>query len=125
MNNCEYSYLVKKVVKIILKDNNDQGVYDYKNITIIDHGDYQGTILFLIHKDTYQPYDHDYLITSVCYGSCSACDTLLGIQDYETGLPTETQLNDYMKLCLDICENIRKPYKSGFDDDYDVEMEYR
>ena len=39
------------------------------------------------------------------------------------GLPTEEQLDDYMTLCLHLCENMRKPYKSYCKDGYDIELE--
>ena len=79
--------------------------FDTNRITVIDNGDYQGTLLFVIPEDTYQPCVSEYIFTSVYYGSCSYCDTLEGIQDINgNGLPEEGQVNDYMTLLLNILE---------------------
>lgn len=114
INSCDYSYLVKLIVKHILNSENDT-VYKFnaEEITTIDHGDYQGTLLFLIPRDTYQPGSQDYLLTYIWYGSCSVCDTLLDIQSFAyEKLPVETQIKDYMMLCKDLVCNIVKPYKT-------------
>lgn len=118
LNECDYLYLVKKVVRHILGDE-----WDEKKITQIDNGDYQGTLLFVIPRETYQPSEYEYLITYVNYGSCSGCDTLLAIQDWNDEPPTERQLEDYMTLCLHLCQNMKKPYKGWIDKDWDVEVE--
>ena len=81
--------------------------YDTKKLTVIDNGDYQGTLLFVLPKATYQPFVNDYVYTSVCYGSCSGCDTLLGISGYSDGLPNKNQIDDYMTLCLHLLQNCR------------------
>lgn len=108
-----YSKLVKIIITKIL--NNDE--YDYKNpnyntnnITVIDDGDWQGTQLFLIPQDTYQPNATEYLVTHVYYGSCSGCDTLQAINTYDYGLPNEIQVEDYMKLCLHLVQNMKPLY---------------
>ena len=88
---------------------------DLSKIHVIDDGDYQGTLIFLIPRDGYQPDEDCYLVTFVNYGSCSGCDTLLNIQeswdiknDEEyMGLPNTTQLHDYMTLALHLIENAR------------------
>lgn len=90
--------------------------FDLDKIHVIDDGDYQGTLIFLIPKDGYQPDEDMYLITFIWYGSCSGCDTLLNIQeswDIESddgeymGLPNTIQLQDYMTLALHMVENAR------------------
>ena len=75
LNGCDYKYLVELVTKFILGKE-----WDAENITVVDNGDYQGTQLFLIPEDTYQPSESEYLMTYVGYGSCSGCDTLQAIQ---------------------------------------------
>lgn len=75
-----------------------------KNILEIDDGDYQGTEIFILHKNVYQPYIEDYVYTSTYYGSCSGCDTLMGISEYDDGLPSESQVKDYMDLCLHLLQ---------------------
>lgn len=116
LNNCDYSYLVEKTIDIILEGEE----WNTKEISVIDNGDYQGTLLFVIPKETYQPGAHEYLITYVEYGSCSVCDTLERIQSWHTELtpPTKEQLNDFMKLCEDLICNIVKPYDGWYKDDY-------
>ena len=115
LNSCDYKYLVKLTIKYILNTEDDE--WDVEHITEIDNGDYQGTLLWMIPRDTYQPSCYEYLITYCYYGSCSGCDTLLGIQediydDSDTILPTEIQLKQYMDLCKDIICNIKRPYYS-------------
>lgn len=131
LNMCDYDYLVEKVVHVILNESKDHEdlfddgiIWNINGITTINDGDYQGTLLFIIPRATYQPCESEYLITYVNYGSCSVCDTLQGIQDYSNELPTEKQLDDYTTLCLHLCENMKKPYLSYSFDMYDVEMEY-
>lgn len=117
LNHCEYSYLVELIVKYILNPSIENGwdKFDADNITVIDNGDYQGTLLFMIPRKTYQPNECDYLLTYAGYGSCSGCDTLLSIQDWTNGMsPTESQIEDYMTLCKDLVCNIVKPYNCGW-----------
>ena len=99
-----YEKLVKLIVEYFLPN------YNSKEITVIDDGDYQGTEIFLIHEDVYQPGVEDYLYTHNYYGSCSGCDTLLSISEYQDGLPTEEQVKDYMTLCLHLIQKL-KPLK--------------
>lgn len=113
LNECDYIYLVKKVVSIIL-NGGDEEEWDAENITEVDDGDYQGTLLFLIHKDTYQPAEYDYLMTYVNYGSCSGCDTLKAIQYWEEKKLTENQVKDFMALCKDLVCSMINPYNFGW-----------
>lgn len=75
------------------------------NMTVLDHGDYQGTLVFILHMNCYQPSVDEYVYTSVDYGSCSACDALQGINEYNWDkLPNEEQIKDYMTLCLHLLQ---------------------
>ena len=105
-----YVDLVKLVVKWILNDGKDDnsGYWNCVKITCIDDGDYEGTQLYLIPKNTFQPSEYEYLMTYVGYGSCSGCDTLLSIQ-YE-----ENNIKEFVQLCRDIICNIVKPYNCGW-----------
>ena len=116
LNSCRYDYLVELVVKYILNPSIETSWkrFDADNITVIDNGDYQGTILFMIPRGTYQPNAGSYLLTYSYYGSCSGCDTLMSIQDWRDGVPTESQVKDYMALCRDLVCNIVKPYNCGW-----------
>lgn len=109
LNSCNYAYLVKLITKHILGDG-----WDAEGITVVDNGDYQGTLLFLIPQNTYQPAEHEYLMTYVGYGSCSCCDALQRIQDYSDHPVTSEQINDFMILCKDLITNMIKPYNTGW-----------
>lgn len=121
LNACDYGDLVKLVVKHIFnpgytelmrfpmgKGFNEDAIHE------IDDGDYQGTMLYLIPLNTYQPSEYDYLMTFVGYGSCSGCDTLQAIQEYTKDSLTTEQINDFMSLCKDIVMNTICPYNTGW-----------
>ena len=78
---------------------------DLNSITEINDGDYQGTLVYLIPFDKYQPNAEDYLMTYVEYGSCSYCDTLQNIK-YDSS----TQIDDLMTLCRDMIVRLIRPY---------------
>lgn len=82
--------------------------YNTQCITTIDNGDYQGTQLFVMPMNTYQPCEYEYIMTYANYGSCSGCDTLLSIQ-YDS-VDEDTKVNDYMTLCKDLVCNITEPF---------------
>ena len=113
LNTCSYTDLVKLVVDYVLNPGEGEK-WDSDNITEVDNGDYQGTLLFLIPATTYQPFEFEYLMTYVRYGSCSGCDTLQAIKGWEDGPLTASQVNDFMKLCKDLVTNMVKPYNGGW-----------
>ena len=123
LNLCEYLDLVKLVVRFILNggETDEYQEWDESEITVINDSDYQGTLLFIFHKSTYQPSEYDYLMTYVDYGSCSGCDTLLSIQGFDNDLLTKLQVADFMKLCKDIVANIIKPYNCGWRNEEEFE----
>ena len=116
LNSCDYQYLVELVVEHIL--NGCEGVccgkWDKEHITRVDDGDYQGTLLFLIPKKTYQPSEYEYLMTYAGYGSCSGCDALKAIQEWGEKPPEDWQIEDFMALCKDLVTNMVKPYNNGW-----------
>lgn len=101
----DYAHIVKAVVTIINADSDDYGKPDPERITSIDHGDYQGTLLFIIAGSGYQP--DNYWFVKVGYGSCSGCDTLECIRGYNDDPTTDEQLADYMTLALHILQGIK------------------
>ena len=103
-----YKALLIKTIELCLQDDDDLSweSLDTKRITEIDDGDYQGTLLYLIPCSTYQPSEYEYVTTYVGYGSCSGCDTLLGISNYGWDLPTDNQVNLYLTLCLHMVEHM-------------------
>lgn len=112
-----YEDLVKMMFNTVWNNNDSPDfIVNTEDIAIIDHGDYQGTLLFVIPFATYQPSEGEYLMTYVGYGSCSGCDTLQGIlsNGYGSSIPTDEQVRDLTQLCLDILGNTIRPYNVGW-----------
>lgn len=99
-----YNELVRLVVKAINPEQ-EWDLPDHDRITEIDHGDYQGTLLYVIGGTGYQPYTYWYV--KVAYGSCSACDTLQGIKGCDDSQPTDDQVSQYMTLALHIVQSMK------------------
>jgi len=115
IDDLEYKDLVKLTFQVIF--NNKDARYFYYDVNIdkiheIDDGDYQGTLLYIIPFQTYQPAENEYLMTFVNYGSCSGCDTLQAIQ-YDGGT-IEEKHKDIYKLCLDLACGTVRPYNDGW-----------
>ena len=103
-----YKEMVDKLVELVLTDEyGHRGRLDPKRVHVIDDGDYQGTQLFLIATDTYQPHDDDYVWFSNHYGSCSGCDTLEGIRCYSEEIPSQDQVRQYMDLALHMIQRMK------------------
>lgn len=124
-NGFSYNEIVGMVVEYIFNDDesDDNEEYDSSKITEINNGDWQGTMLYIIPRKTYQPSEYDYLMTFVGYGSCSGCDTLQSIQfwDKEELIKQKEQfVKDMIFLCLHLLQNTIKPYNYGWraDDKY-------
>lgn len=118
INSCDYQYLVKLVTdKILNGDEKDQITWDSNRITEINDRDYQGTLLYLIPQDTYQPSEYEYLMTCVSYGSCSYCDTLQSIQDFRGNELSKEQIDGFMRLCKDLLTAMICPYNCGWRED--------
>ena len=113
-NDCNYVDLVKLVVRYILNEGENRIYCQWaeEKITVVDDGNYQGTLLFVIPQKCYEPAEFEYLLTYVGYGSCSGCDTLQSIFGGKNS--TEERIRDLMKLCKDILTNIVKPYNGGW-----------
>lgn len=103
-----YETIVKKIFELCIPKANAYSGWDLDKMTVIDDGEYQGTQIFIIPIDTYQPSIEDYVITNTHYGSCSGCDTLLAISDYDDDLPTEEQVKKYMTLSLHLVQKLKR-----------------
>ena len=104
----DYKSLVRTLFEYVInaEKTNDYERYDIDDIKVIDDGDYQGTQIFILHKDDYQPSVDEYVYTSNYYGSCSGCDTLLNITNYELDeLPSKEQVEELMTLFLHLLQN--------------------
>lgn len=103
----DYLAILKKTLELALPFFE----FDLDNVTEIDNGDYQGTLIFVIPLQTYQPSETETAVTYVGYGSCSGCDTLQWISSYDYGLPTDEQVRDYMMLALHLIQQLKWLYK--------------
>lgn len=108
-----YDVLVKWVIETLVDESDDEPL-DPERITVINHGDYQGTLLYVIGAEGYQP--SDYWAVSVGYGSCSGCDTLEAIRSYDDEPPTESDIDQYMSLGLHIVQGLRRIAGYGLGD---------
>ena len=51
---------------------------------------------------------NNYYITDNYYGSCSGCDTLMGIIEYdEDKYPSEQQVKKFMQLALNMVQKMK------------------
>jgi hypothetical protein len=100
-----YQAIVRAVVEAV-SSGNEYSDPDPERIVEIDHGSYQGTLVYVIGVKGYQPSDYWYV--KVGYGSCSGCDTLEAIKGYRDEKPTEEQAKDYLTLALHIVQRIKK-----------------
>lgn len=102
---------------------------DLNHIIEIDDGDYQGSLLFVVPFNKYQPAPYEYLTTWVSYGSCSGCDTLIYIKEKcpwggtDKEISKET-LDELMRLALDIARNTRLFRDNPYDSKWNEETEY-
>lgn len=100
----DYSDIVKRVISVV-GDKEGWDCPDPENITTIDHGEYQGTLVFVIAETGYQPSTYWYV--KVSYGSCSGCDTFQAICGWGDEV-TDQEAMDYWTLALHIVQNIKK-----------------
>lgn len=106
----DYKEIVQRTLMFLSEDPTDipYGEPDFNNIHVIDDGDYQGTLLYVIPEGSYQP--DDYFYVKVNYGSCSACDTLLSIEAMSEygSIVTDQQKDAYLDLCRHVAQGIKK-----------------
>jgi hypothetical protein len=100
-----YEDIVKDVIKIIGKTDNYYKAPDPERITKIDEGDYQGTLVFVISCQGYQP--HEYYYLRMWYGSCSGCDAFLSTQGWGDEI-TEDEVDGYMTMALHTAQRLKK-----------------
>jgi hypothetical protein len=74
---------------------------DPKRVHEIDDGDYQGTLVYVIGAQGYQP--SKYWCVFVGYGSCSGCDTLQGLWNSSDA----ERIDGLMTLGLHVVQGIR------------------
>lgn len=100
-----YDALVQRVVEVLAEGDDYGETLDPKRITVIDHGDYQGTRLYVIGAKGYQP--SRYWSIFVDYGSCSGCDSFEATREYGDDPPTEKQARDYWTMMLHMVQSMK------------------
>lgn len=76
-----------------------------EDIVTIDDGKYDGTQIFILHRNTVAPELKDYVYTNTYYGSCPGCDTLLAIQGYDLEQkPNKNEVEGYMTIALHLLQ---------------------
>lgn len=100
----DYKDIVTNLVRLVL--NAEDNIIDPERIHKIDDGNYQGTLVFILGEDGYQP--SSYYSVMVGYGSCSGCDTLERIRGYDDKKCTKEQVSDLMTLSLHIIQKLKR-----------------
>ena len=103
--------LFEQVVNPYLEEN-DRETYDLDNIHVIDDGGQQGTLLFAIPLNTYQPSSHEYVLTYMGYGSCSCCDSIELIHEMGPEFPRQATVTAYALLCLHMLQRCTIPFSN-------------
>ena len=103
-----YENIVKKVFELCIPETTTYGGWALDKMTVIDDGNYQGAQIFIIPADIYEPSVEDYVMTYTYYGSCSGCDTLQAISNYDYDLPTDEQVKEYMTLALHLVQKLKR-----------------
>ena len=100
-----YKELVKNVIEVLTDDEYDS--IDPDRIHEINDGDYQGTLVYVIAAKGYQP--SKYWYCRISYGSCSGCDTLESIKNYDYDTPPdEEQVKQYMQLACHVVQQLKE-----------------
>ena len=100
-----YEDIFKQTIKMMFSDSDyDSETPDFERITVIDDGDYQGTLVFVVAAQGYQP--NDYWATRVFYGSCSECDTFQRYCTY--GGNPEDSAPEMVTMALHMIEAMKK-----------------
>jgi hypothetical protein len=108
-----YSEIVERVIRVLgVEDDNDY-TPDPERITRIDHGHYQGTIVFVIGAQGYQP--DVYWYVRMAYGSCGGCDAFQSAMDasdydYDSNklIMSESTLSMLMALALHVVQRMKQ-----------------
>lgn len=93
------SLLVEHVINKV-SDNCFKYCADENRIHVIDDGHWQGSLIFAIPKQSYQPSPYEYIFAYAYYGSCSECDAL-------DGALSSGDTNELMLIALDIFESMK------------------
>lgn len=104
----DYADIFKQTIKMMFEKSEDtyscnSETPDFERITVIDDGDYQGTLVFVVAAKGYQP--SNYWCTRVFYGSCSGCDTFEAYSDYYN---PKNSAPEMVTMALHMIESMKK-----------------
>ena len=102
----DYHDLVKSVITMLANAKIDYEKPDPERITIVNYGDYHGTLVFVIGAANYMP--SRYWTVKINYGSCGGCDTLESIRNYCYDSPSGQQVDEYMTLALHVIQRLKE-----------------
>ena len=109
-NRMSYEDIVRGIVTEVINptvEDTYSNVLDIGKMRVIDDGDWQGTTIYIIPKDTYQPNIDEYVITHNYYSSCSGCDTLLACQGWSDEEVSDETIKGIMTIALHLIENMK------------------
>lgn len=101
-----YDAIFTALCEVLTSDGWDGDYPDPARITVIDHGEYQGTRVFVVGATGYQP--SVYWMSMVSYGSCSGCDTFESTREYGDDPPTDEQADAYFTMALHMLQGMRQ-----------------
>lgn len=105
--NYGYDDLIRWTLETIFDDDSESLYTNYPMhnlITEVDYGDYQGTRVYIIGGNGYQPGISNHYYTHTYYGSCSGCDTLQSII-YDD---IDTRIDGLFTLCLHLMQKLKR-----------------
>lgn len=109
-----YGGIVKAVIEMLDRGLTGLSSYnkpDPERIHVIDDGDYQGTLVYVIGAQGYQP---DSYWSFLCgYGSCSGCDTFQAIEEWGDEI-SENEVKGYMMLALHVIQGLKPMHTEYF-----------
>jgi len=92
-----YHDLVKSVIMMLSNSMNAYDKPDPERITIVDDGEYHGTLIFVIGASNYEP--SRYWIVKI---------NLESIRYYSSDPPSGQQVDDYMTLALHVIQQLKE-----------------
>ena len=114
----EYKDLVRLLFECVINPyfrDRREDIYNVKELQVIGDEDCGGTAVFIMPTSHYGEWNgeysdahDDYVITHNKYGTCAGCDTLMGIQHYQEGIPSDEQVEKHMTLCLHLLQRCKK-----------------
>lgn len=113
ISDIDYEDIVRALVENVLNCGVEEWYKISTDIHVIDDGQWQGTQIFVVHRDTYHPSVDDYFFADNYYGSCSGCDTLMHITKHKEEPATDEQVKELMQLAFDMLRNFKPLVKDA------------